>query len=143
MAAAADTTQFCELVADAVSRGRSMRIRALGHSMRPFIPHGSIIQLQAIEATLQPGDVVAARIGTHFVIHRVTSPPKNGLVHLRGDANRKADPPIPLSAVLARATRLTTPAGWVMRLDTPQSRLIPPLIARLRRAISHARQRFF
>ncbi|MDE6380586.1 MAG: S24/S26 family peptidase [Muribaculaceae bacterium] len=70
-----------------LSQGRTVKLRAKGNSMRPFI-HGNkdILVLSPVNS-LRKGDIALARIdGKRYVIHRVIDI-KDDIVTLMGDGN--------------------------------------------------------
>lgn len=87
-----------ELLADVLARSlRGGVVVARGQSMSPAIPSGSRLRLAQNQA-VHHGDVVAARIGSALVIHRVVGVDAQGALLLKGDA-------------------LTAPDGWVQPHD--------------------------
>ena len=120
-----------ELLAEALARFGVVRVGARGHSMRPLIPDGSLVELRQMMGPPRVGEVVAAAVGTALVIHRVTEL-RGERVVLRGDGALKADAPLHQSALIGRAVRATLPNGFQVRLDNHLSRLLGRLIARHR-----------
>ena len=69
---AIDNETFLREVCLHLSQGKSVRLRAKGNSMRPFIHGGNDILLLVPSESLSKGDVVLARIdGKRYVIHRI------------------------------------------------------------------------
>ncbi len=116
------------LLRDTIQTGQTVRIRAHGGSMRPLIPDGSVVELGPINRRLEVGDVVAARVGEHFVIHRVTS--VGAMITLRGDLTHHEDRPVHPADIIALGRTITTPRGWTMRIDTAPARLAGRLLSR-------------
>ena len=125
----APSNPVVELLKDTIHTGRTVRIRARGGSMRPLIPDGSVVELGPINRRLEVGDVVAARVGKQFVIHRITS--IGSMITLRGDLTHHEDRPVHPSDIIAVGQSITTPGGWRMRLDTAPARLAGRLLSRL------------
>lgn len=69
-----------------------------GTSMWPALRKGDAAVI-ARGAKVFPGQVVVARIGDRFVIHRVEAI-EAGTVTLRGDNCKEADPPVAVTAVV-------------------------------------------
>jgi SOS-response transcriptional repressor LexA len=116
------------LIREALSKGRTIKIRARGGSMKPFIPDGSVVEIAAAASPPRTGDVVAAAIGDHLFIHRVIA--AKAQVHLQGDARRNLDAPFDYNDILGVVVRVTTPNGWIMRLDTPAASVMGTVLAR-------------
>jgi len=119
-------------------------IRALGNSMHPLIPNGSIVTIVPLPGAPVIGDVVAAERGAGLVIHRVhRAEPAGRGITLMGDCNLKPDRPFAVTDILGRAERVVTPRGWVMRLDTVPARLAGRFLAPLMRVRAALKRRFF
>ena len=70
-----------------LSQGKSVRLRAKGNSMRPFIHGGKDILLLVSSGCLSKGDVVLARIdGKRYVVHRIVAI-RGDILTLMGDGN--------------------------------------------------------
>ena len=142
--AAADP--FLDLLREALQRGRTVTIRARGHSMRPLVPDGSKVTLVPLAGPPKVGEIVAYGRGRQLVIHRV-SRVKNGQVTTMGDGGRgRADPAVDVRRLLGRAVEVRTPRGWLVRLDTPQARVFGralALVMHTLRARRHPSPRFF
>lgn len=70
-----------------LSNGKSVKLRAKGNSMRPFIHGNKDILLLTPSDSLHKGDVVLARIdGKRYVIHRIIGI-RNDKITLMGDGN--------------------------------------------------------
>ncbi len=82
-----------ELAADLLARGHTVRLRAAGGSMRPFIRPGTVVTVEPLADTsrLRVGDVVFVLSGGLPMMHRVV----RAAPHLRtkGDALGHYDPP--------------------------------------------------
>ena len=78
----------------------SVRWMATGHSMRGAIADGSSVTLRSVSpGDVQPGLVVIAEMPFGLAVHRVRRVYGES-VQLRGDARRRADPLIPIHAVI-------------------------------------------
>ncbi|MFL5616588.1 MAG: S24 family peptidase [Gemmatimonadaceae bacterium] len=91
-----------QLVHDVLTAGGHMWVRGGGWSMHPTIKPGERVLLQPLNREPKPGDVVAFRMGTAILVHRVidVSGPR---LHTRGDGSLVCDKPILSSRVLAFA----------------------------------------
>ncbi len=120
---------FGALSAAVLERGDSLRFRAPGDSMRPFIRDGDVLLVRpGLEIRL--GDVVLCRAGEgRLLAHRVTRVDRQShpcSIVLQGDACPWPDGKLPLDNVLGRvvavergARRIRLDAGlprWLGRL---------------------------
>jgi len=138
-------TEFAELSSAILGQGGSLRFRAHGSSMSPFIQAGDLLTVQPVEAaSLRVGDVVFYRTtGDRAVVHRVVGRRmQSGHVVLatRGDAVFAPDEPVQAEHVLGRVVSLQRgrkiirqDAGWRRRAALLWARLSPlgPLLYRL------------
>ena len=70
-----------------LSEGKSVKLRAKGNSMRPFIHGAKDILVLSPADSLRKGDIVLAHInGTRYVVHRVIDI-KDDSITLMGDGN--------------------------------------------------------
>lgn len=92
------------LVRDLLARDGEVRWVARGRSMRGSVPDGAAVRLvPPPPGGPAPGDVAMAVLPDgRLVLHRVVAV-GDGTVRLRGDACRRADPPVPVAAVVAVA----------------------------------------
>jgi len=100
-------TDFYVLSKDALARGASLRFRARGNSMRPFIKDGDILNIKPIEATeVQIGDVILFRQGRRILVHRVVKrrvEPEVMLI-VKGDSRLRPDGPVHPDQLLGKVT---------------------------------------
>jgi signal peptidase I len=88
----ADTAEFAGLCAEILSRGASVRFKARGFSMKPFIMDGDLILVVPIPAAqLRRGDVVlysgeAGALRAHRIIS-LTGRGDNKVFGIRGDSS--------------------------------------------------------
>jgi len=103
--------------------------------MSPTLVEGDEVLLALVGGPVSPGEVVVAR-GPHgrLVLHRVLSA-EPGAVVTRGDACRHADPQIPPSRVLLRATGVLR-AGKVLPVPGPLPRSLRRLRSIARRCLA-------
>lgn len=76
-----------EQVSDLLALGKRVKLRANGHSMRPFIRHG-VDEIELTSPTeLRRGDIALALTGSHgYVLHRIVGLHGDTVV-LAGDGN--------------------------------------------------------
>jgi signal peptidase I len=135
-----------ELAAQVLRRGQSLRIKAGGASMLPFMRHGDVaLVVPAAETAIGVGDVICYETRGRLFVHRVIARDGDRLA-TKGDALTSIEiiePPQLLGRVVAterhgRVRRLDSPPGrWRNRAIAAVSPLIPLLIAvavRVRRA---------
>lgn len=125
---------FAAIVNELSPRDARLSIRATGTSMRPSLEPGTTIVLAPRSSrAIAVGDVVLAmtRRGS-YVLHRVCAL-GDGWVQTQGDANSRADTPVPLEAVAAIAEAMLVdgaerpiPAARAIRLR----RLVRTAVAR-------------
>ncbi len=96
---------FGALSAAVLERGDSLRFRARGHSMLPFIRDGDVLLVRPGLET-RPGDVVLCRAGDgRLLAHRVARVHRQShlcSILLQGDAYPWPDGLVPLDNVLGR-----------------------------------------
>ena len=126
------------------------RFRVLGHSMTPTLRPGDEVLVERTDpASLAPGDVILVRHGGHLILHRLLDIQGRGtrqLLLTGGDHLRRADPPVPVGALVGRAVSahrgdrpLALPAGrWQARLHRLRF-LCWLLVGRLRRRLPRGR----
>lgn len=104
---------FPDLVADLLRQGCEVRFRAEGDSMAPAIISGDTVILRPVRlAQVRPGDVLACRRQSRLFLHRLVAISEAGgetWLHLRGDAKRGLDAPLPLTAVIGRVAAVERP----------------------------------
>ena len=89
-----------ELLRSKLLEDGAAKWRATGASMRGAVADGTVVHLRPSDGDqLRRGDVVIAELPSGLAVHRVTRV-VNGCVRLRGDARRRADPLIPVDAVI-------------------------------------------
>lgn len=118
-----------ETVRRAVARG-PYRSPVATNSMGPLAREGDAFELTAPGRRPRFGDVVAAVAGRAAVMHRVIGR-RRGFLILKGDASPRADPPVYVADVLARATALRKADGRRVSFDTRRARLVAAALAAL------------
>jgi signal peptidase I len=96
-----------QLARDLLSSGRTVRMRAQGWSMRPFLRDGDVVEIAPAPASaLKRGDVAAFITPESnlpsITIHRFLRRDGAGQLHFQGDAFSTPDPPVPESALLGK-----------------------------------------
>ena len=82
-----------------LAEGKVIKIRADGYSMYPSVKPGSLVHIHPVteDATPMPGEIVAWKRESGFVVHRLISIIKNDgniLYVTRGDSCTNEDAPI-------------------------------------------------
>ena len=98
-------------------RGNTLRVRARGDSMLPFLRHGDVLHVRPLPAAaVCVGDVICyAPSPGRLHLHRVVARDERGFV-TRGDALPYVED-VPVAALLGRVIARER-AGRVRRLDT-------------------------
>jgi signal peptidase I len=112
-----DFDEFESLATEILQGNRSLRFKARGGSMRPFIHDGDIIEVQNIPFNnLKRGDIAFCRLpDRRLVVHRVIQAKSEFLV-IQGDALPYPDGSISQANVLGRIVMLFH-KGRRIRLD--------------------------
>lgn len=114
-----ESDEFEALAVDILSANHSLRFRAHGGSMRPFIQNNDIIEVEAITpGALKRGDVILCRLANgRLLVHRIV---RLGLkaAMVQGDARAMPDGWVPLPQILGRAAVLDR-NGRRFRFDSP------------------------
>ncbi|MGB8492534.1 MAG: signal peptidase I [Bacteroidales bacterium] len=101
-----------------LAEGKIIRVRAEGYSMYPAIKPGSVIYIKPLqEETSLPGDIIAVKRESGFVVHRcIRNIEKEGKKYIitRGDSIMAEDDPVDYKDI----------AGTVIRVETPQGKTV-------------------
>jgi hypothetical protein len=119
------------LLGDLLARGGSLRFKAKGYSMSPFIRDGDVITVAPISpAKLCWGDIAAfRRCGTdHLTIHRVVGVQDDSFL-MKGDNAPHIDGLIPASEVLGRVIKVDR-EGRRLRLGLGPDRALIAILSR-------------
>ena len=124
-----------DFVAQILSTGRRVRVRARGWSMYPFIRQGDVIEVESVKASaVRIGDVVLCRDGVdRFVAHRVVkvgSEDARDTLVTKGYWTRRSDPPVHPEQVLGRVVAVERGRKRI-GLDTNPQRRIQVLWTRI------------
>lgn len=92
------SAEVMPLVTDALGRGQRVRLTATGSSMLPLLRPGDTVELAPLDGPPVLGAVVLVVLADRAWLHRVVRVAAD-TVWTRGDAGRRTDPPVPLSAV--------------------------------------------
>lgn len=97
-------------VAAVLREGREAVIAPSGSSMRPFIRGGKDRVVLRRTESVSPGDIVLARIGAHYVLHRVIAREGERLT-LMGDGNLRETESCTADDILGSAVEIIRPDG--------------------------------
>ena len=130
------------LVAEQLTKGAVVRLRADSHSMTPFVRAGDVVTLEPLRGRPRLGDVVAvATADGRLLVHRLIGWQGEQAL-TRGDVADHSDAPVPLEAVLGLVTRVERGARSV-RLGPGVERRAIAFLSRagLLRLLARARER--
>jgi signal peptidase I len=101
-----------------LAEGKTIRAKAEGYSMYPFIKPGSIVLLGPVNdsITLIPGEIIAWKRDSGFVLHRLTGIIKNGNeIHFitRGDSCLQEDQPLSREQIAGRVILIEDANGKI------------------------------
>jgi len=101
-----------------LSEGKSLRIKAGGYSMFPAIRPGNIVIIDPVDSPsdLIPGNIIAFRRDSGFVLHRLTDirhRDNNILFITRGDSSMNEDKPITADKISGVVTTIETRRGRI------------------------------
>ncbi len=126
-----------------LAAGSAARLGATGHSMTPFVRAGDVLTLEPLRGRRpRLGDVVAAASADgRLLVHRLVGWRRDEAL-TRGDIAERADPPVPVEALLGVVTRVERGQRRV-RLGLGRERLAIALASRsgLLRALARLRER--
>jgi signal peptidase I len=103
-----------------LAEGKIIRVRADGYSMYPAIKPGSVILIEPFieEMNPMPGEILAWKRESGFVVHRLVSIIKNDNVIMfktRGDSCSFEDQPVSREQVAGRVTSVVTSSGKILK----------------------------
>ena len=119
---------FASIAQDVLGRGRTLRFKAKGGSMSPFIRNGDVVEVVPVKTKINLGDIVLYRSSYgNPVVHRVIQRSNESII-TKGDSLSSSDQPVLSKQVLGRVVSVEK-NGWRIRLDTPMGKLINVLLA--------------
>jgi signal peptidase I len=127
-------TALKEFLQAVLAKGASVRFKARGFSMHPFIKDGEVVTVSPVTGgRLYAGDVVAFchPDSGRLVVHRIIKKNAQGFI-LRGDNCAEADGLVPAASIVG----LVTEVGGNSRIIWPgwrPERLFPALLSRYHR----------
>ena len=106
-----DRDEFKDLAIEILQDGNILRFQAMGDSMRPFIRHGDLLEVEPLgEGVIKPGDVVLCNLGNGLLVaHRIIKIRKHTgqeSLMLQGDGRLKPDGWVPKKNALGRVVAL-------------------------------------
>jgi len=112
-----------EISLSLLAEGKTVKARAEGFSMFPFIKPGAIIMFSPVtpETILVPGEIIVLKRDPGLVLHRLVSIRKNNnkvLFITRGDSCVEEDKPVSREQIAARVVRIEDSMGSIREGDT-------------------------
>ncbi|MBN2861739.1 MAG: signal peptidase I [Bacteroidales bacterium] len=101
-----------------LSEGKTLKIRADGYSMYPSVRPGSLIFIEPLPEDTEPapGDLIAWKRETGFVVHRLTEIKRqdNDIKYItRGDSCANEDAPVSRDQIAGKVIRIEDPGGII------------------------------
>ena len=127
--------EFFELSNEILTRGNSLRFRALGGSMNPFIRNGDILEIEPVdEWKIGQGDVIFYRtLGKRLVVHRVIkkfSQNDKQVFVIKGDSIPDCGEDVLLEDILGKVVAIER-NGRRMKFDRGLNRLMNIFYAKI------------
>jgi len=99
-----------------LAEGTTIRVKAEGFSMYPYIKPGSVLHIEPVEPDykLQPGEIIAWKRESGFVVHRLVRIYKSKYQKYfvtRGDSIMDEDEPVVLEQIAGRVVKVEFPEG--------------------------------
>jgi signal peptidase I len=103
-----------------LAEGKIIRVRVNGYSMYPAIKPGSVVLIEPFneEMNPMPGEILAWKRESGFVVHRLVSIIKNDdgiMFKTRGDSCSFEDQPVSREQVAGRVTSVETSSGKILK----------------------------
>jgi len=119
---------FTSIAQEVLGRGRTLRFKARGGSMSPFIRNGDVLEVVPVKGKINLGDIILyySSYG-NSVVHRVIQRNKGSII-TKGDSVPGSDQPVLFRKVLGRVVAVEK-NGWRIRLDKPVGKLLNILLA--------------
>jgi signal peptidase I len=136
--------KFAEILKTLISEGLSIKFRAGGNSMFPFICDGDIITVSPVSTSPKIGDVVVLFSPLQIlIVHRIISKKKN-LYFTKGDNAYSIDQPVDFLDIIGVVKQVkhkhqniirNVRYGWIIALfsNLNMTRFYSKIIIRLRR----------
>lgn len=119
---------FASIAQEVLGRGRTLRFKAKGGSMSPFIRNGDVLEVAPFKGKINLGDIILYHSSCGSpVIHRVIQRNKESII-TKGDSVSGSDQPMLFKQVLGRVVAIEK-NGWRIRLDKPMVRFLNILLA--------------
>ncbi|MFC2053430.1 S24 family peptidase [Chloroflexota bacterium] len=123
-----DKSDFVEIAANILGEGNTLRFRARGSSMRPFIRDGDILEVKPLNGVkLRRTDIILGKSTSgHIVAHRVIKIEQNEggkVLLIQGDALYNPDGYVKQSEVLGVVVGTERDRGY-QRMDTITKRIL-------------------
>lgn len=101
-----------------LAEGTTIRVKTDGYSMYPFIKPGAIILIEPLkeESVPQPGEIIAWKRESGFVVHRLVRIVKRGnevRYITRGDSCSLEDQPVSKEQIAGKVVRIETGSGKI------------------------------
>lgn len=123
--------EFGEILRSVASERASLRFRAKGFSMSPFIKDGDVLTLSPLYGRPKAGCIVAFidSITGRPVIHRVLGTRGDSLFLVKGDNSRKIDGLVPMQNILGYVEKIER-GGKRVRLGLGRERTLIAFFSR-------------
>lgn len=109
-----------KLWCEALSSGHTMRYKAIGGSMRPFIKRGDILSVEATNR-ISIGNVILYKRGEYFTAHRVVGRRRiqgDRFFLTKGDASASCDSLVDPSEVVGKVVAIKTRKRKIVKTDS-------------------------
>lgn len=107
--------EFAKLIAE----GKQVQFTPSGVSMRPFIEGNHDSVTLAHPDALTKGDIVLAKVGARFVLHRIIHIQDNHII-LQGDGNLQGEEHCTTNDVIGKVIAITDPQGKMKPITNGQ-----------------------
>lgn len=101
-----------------LAEGKTLKVRADGYSMYPSVKPGAVIFIEPLapETNLVPGEIIAWKRESGFVVHRLSRILKtndNISYITRGDSCASEDPPVNRELIAGKVVRVENGSGII------------------------------
>ena len=99
-----------------LAEGTTIRVKAEGFSMYPYIKPGSVLHIEPVEPDykLRPGEIIAWKRESGFVVHRLVRIYKSKYqkyIVTRGDSIMAEDEPVLFEQIAGKVVKVEFPEG--------------------------------